>query len=60
MSERVRVMIEQTDFDDLVHGHEVGKFGIDRYGNRVEVKLSLSNFGLRLAADIVNEALRGR
>ncbi len=60
MTERVQVVIEQTDFDDLVHGHEVSKYGIDRYGNRVEVKLVLSDFGIRLAAEIVNDALQGR
>ena len=60
MNFRINLLIQQTEFEDLVHGHDISKFARDSNDNMIEVRISLSDFGLRIAADIVNNALQGR
>jgi hypothetical protein len=60
MNFRINLSIGQTEFEDLVHGHDISKFGRDSNGNMIEIRLTLSDFGLRIAAEIVNNALQGR
>jgi hypothetical protein len=54
----LRVVLDQMDFSDLVHGREVRKFTKDREGNEHWVRLILSDIGFGVMVDEVLDAMK--
>jgi hypothetical protein len=52
--DEIRLVLDQRDFDDLIHGHEITKYG--RY--QQPVRIILSDIGYALMADMIADARR--
>jgi hypothetical protein len=54
----IRFNLDQQDFRDLVHGHEVLKFANDREGHQHKVRFILSDISFKIMLSEINDAMR--